>query len=151
VVLCSCFGIEGVHAGGEDHGGHVDLELLGNLGKVNGLVLTDGLADAALLVLEVEAAFVDVGDQGDGLGKVDMDGLVLGDVLVELVRILDRAVFDAGGAARALLLLDIAGLLQEGDGEVSCRAVNVINLGVGEYLYVRVPADLDQLGCEYSH
>jgi hypothetical protein len=151
VVLCSCFGIEGVHAGGEDHGGHIDLDFFGNLSEVDGLVLADRFTDAALLVLEVEAAFVDVGDQGDSLGKVDVDRFVLGDVLVELVRILDRTVFDARGAARALVLVDIAGLLQEGDREVSCRALNVINLGVGEYFYVRVPADLDQLGCEYSH
>jgi hypothetical protein len=80
-----------------------------------------------------------------------MDGLVVRYLLVEDVGIADRAVLDTGGAARALLLYDVAGLLGNGYLEVSSLPFNTVNLGIGEDLDVWMPADLDQLGCENSH
>jgi hypothetical protein len=44
--------------------------------KIYGLVLTDGLANGTFFLFQIEAVFMDIGDQGNGLGKVDMDGFV---------------------------------------------------------------------------
>ena len=78
--------------------------------KIDGVVLTDRLADAAFLLFEIEAALVDVGDERDRLGEVDVDGLVVRYLLVVLIRIFDRTVLHADGAARALVFLDVPGL-----------------------------------------
>ena len=60
--------------------------LLRLLVEVYGVVLTHPFADAAFLLFEVETALVDIGDKRDRLGEVDVDGLVLRYLLVELVR-----------------------------------------------------------------
>jgi hypothetical protein len=62
VVLGPHLRVEGLDAGGQDDGADVDLDLLGFLFEIDGVVLTDRLTDTALLVLEIEAALVDVGD-----------------------------------------------------------------------------------------
>ena len=126
-------------------------DLFGRLGEVDGIVLTDPFADPAFLLFEVEAAFVDVGDERDRLGEVNVDRLVRRYLLVELVGVLDRAVFDARRTPRTLLLDDVAGLSRECYGEVARLALYTVDFGIGEDLDVRMPADLDQLGCEYSH
>jgi len=150
-VLLADLRIEGLEARGEDDGAHVDLFLSRLLVEIDGVVLTDRLADAAFLFFQVEAALVYVGDERDGLREVDVDRLVHRYVLVVLVRVLRRAVLHADGAARALVFLDIAGFPQECYVEVSRLALHTVNLGVGEHFDVGMPADLDQLGCENSH
>jgi hypothetical protein len=55
----------------------IDFHLLRLLMKIDGVVLTDTFADAAFFLFQVKAAFIDIGDQRNGLRKVDMDGLVL--------------------------------------------------------------------------
>ena len=80
-----------------------------------------------------------------------MDGLVGVQVLVELVRDLDRAVLGADRAARAFLLNDVPGLLGQSDPEIADLSLYTLYFGIGEDLYVGVPADLDQLGRENSH
>jgi hypothetical protein len=72
-------------------------------------------------------------------------------LLVILVGILDRAVLDADRAARALVLDDIPGLPDQGDIKVSDLSFYTLYFRIGKDLYVGMPADLDQLGCEYSH
>jgi hypothetical protein len=143
--------VEGLDAGGQDDGADVDVDLLRFLLQIDGVVLTDRLTDTALLLFEIEAALVDVGDQGDGLGEVDVDRLVERDVLVVLVRVFCRAVLDAGRAARAFVLFDVSRSLGERDVEVPCLSFYTVDISIGEDLDVRVPADLDQLGCENSH
>ena len=85
------------------------------------------------------------------MSEVYMDGFILRYFLIKLIRIFDRAVFYAGRTTRAFVLHDVSGLLGKGYLEVPCVSLYTVNLGIGEDLYVRMPADLDQLGCEYSH
>ena len=35
--------------------------------------------------------------------------------------------------------------------KVTCFTFYLVNFGIGEYFYVRMPADLDQFRCQYSH
>jgi hypothetical protein len=44
--------------------------------KINGVILTDALADGAFFLLKIKAVFMDIGDQGNRLGEVDMDSFV---------------------------------------------------------------------------
>ena len=80
-----------------------------------------------------------------------MYGLIVRYLLVEDIGVFDRAVVHAGGTARTLLLNDVAGLLGKLYLEVSSTTFYTINLCIGKDLDVGMPADLDQLGCEYSH
>ena len=75
-----------------------------------------------------------------------MDGLVLRYVLVKLIRVFDRAVLYAGSAARAFLLDNIPGLLQQGYLKVSLFPFYTVNFRVRQDFYVGMPADLDQFG-----
>jgi len=84
------------------------------------------------------------------LSEIDVDGFILRYLLIKLIRVFDRAVFDAGRAARAFALDDIPGLLNQGDLKVSRFPRDAVNFGVRQDLYVWMPADLDQFGCEYS-
>jgi len=151
VVLGPHLRVEGLEAGREDHSRDINFFLLGRLIEVYGGILTDTLADSTFLVLEVETALIDIRDEGNCLSEVYVNSLVRRYFLVELIGVLDRAVLYAGGTPRALVLNDIPRLLGKGYLEVSRFPLYPVNLGIGEDLYVRMPADLDQLGCEYSH
>jgi hypothetical protein len=89
---------------------------------------------------------MDVGDQRDRLGKVDVHRLVGRQVLVVGIRNLHRAVLDANRTTRAVILDNVPGLFSQGDLEVSCFTFDLFNFGIGQYLDVRMPADLDQFG-----
>jgi hypothetical protein len=73
-----------------------------------------------------------------------MHGLVVGDILVEAVGILHRAILHAGGAARALVFDDIARLFGQRDRKVACLSVDMVDFSIAENLDVGMPADLDQ-------
>jgi hypothetical protein len=45
--------------------------------QIDGVILTDGFANTAFLLFQVKTALVDVGDQGNGLSEIDMDGFIL--------------------------------------------------------------------------
>jgi hypothetical protein len=66
--------------------------------------------------------------------------------LIKWIRDLDRTVLDTGGATRAFTLDDISGLFNQRDVEVSFFPCDTVNFRVGQDLYVRMPADLDQFG-----
>ncbi len=84
--------------------------------EVYRLVFAGPRADGAFFALEEEAAVgVYVRDQRDRLRKVNMAGFVQGQVLIILVRDLDRAVFGTGRTTPALLSSDVPGLFDEGD------------------------------------
>jgi hypothetical protein len=74
------------------------------LTEIDGLILTDAFANSTFLLFQVNTAFIDIRDQRNGLSEVDMDGFVLRYLLIESVRVFDRAVFDTGCTARALVL-----------------------------------------------
>ena len=79
-----------------------------------------------------------------------MDGLILRYFLVELVRVFDRAVLDAGRATGAFALDDIPGFSIQGYLEVPCFPCDALDFGIRQDLDIWMPADLDQFGCEYS-
>ena len=70
-------GIERLKTCRQDDGPHIDLHLLGNLTEVDGVLLAHGFADPALVLLQVKAALINVCHQGNGLGEVHMNRLVL--------------------------------------------------------------------------
>jgi hypothetical protein len=143
-VFGSHLGVEGFDARTEKDGAYFDFHLLRLLMQIDGVGLTHAFADEAFFLFQVNAAFIDIGHQGDGLGKVHMGGLVLADALIERVRVFHRTVLHTGGAAGTLLLDDVSRFLGEGDQEVSCFPFHAIHFGICENLYVRMPADLDQ-------
>ena len=150
-VLFPHLRVEGLETRGKDDGADVDLLLLGLHRQVDRVLLADSLADAALLLLQVQAALVDVRDERDGLREVDMDRLIERYVLVILVRVLHRAVFHAHRTARAQVFLDVTGLAVQCYVKISCISLYAVDFRVGENFDVGVPADLDQLRCENSH
>ena len=103
------------------------------------------------LLFKVKAAFIDIGDQGNGLREVYMDGFIRRYVLIVWIRDLDRAVLYTGRTTRAFVLDDVSGLFGQGDLEVSCFPFYTVNFSIGQDLYIGMPADLDQFGREYSH
>ncbi len=107
-------GIERLVAGRQHDRPDLDLHLLGHLVEIDGVVLAHALADRAGVVLQPQAALVDIGDERHRLGKIDVNRLVQRQVLVERIRDLHRTVFDAGGAAGALVLDDVTRLLDRG-------------------------------------
>jgi hypothetical protein len=68
-----------------------------------------------------------------------------------LIRVFDRAVFHAYGTARAFVFLDVSRLSVEGYLEIAFVPCNALYVSIRQYFYIRMPADLDQFGCEYSH
>jgi hypothetical protein len=71
--------------------------------------------------------------------------------LIVWIRDLYRAVFYTSCTTRAFVLDNVSRLFIQGDPEVSCFPCYTVNFSIGQDLYVRVPADLDQFGREYSH
>ena len=75
-----------------------------------------------------------------------MDGFIRRYFLIELIRILHRAVFDTGRTPRAFVLDNVSRLLDQGYIEVSCFPFYTANFSKCQNLYIRMPADLDQFG-----
>ena len=71
--------------------------------------------------------------------------------MIVRIRDLYRAVFYTGRTACAIVFDNVSGLFVQGDLEVSCFPFDAVNFSVSQDLYVRMPADLDQFGREYSH
>ena len=113
--------------------------------EIYGVVLTYCFANTAFLLFEVNTAFVYISDQGNCLGEIYMDRFVLRDLLVELIGVLDRAIFYAGSTTRAYALVNVSGLLNQRYIEVPCFPYYLVKFGIGQDLYVGVPVDLDQL------
>ena len=94
-------GIECLDAGRQNDRSDVDFDLLRRLTEIDGLILTDAFANTAFLLFQVNTAFIDICDQGNGLSEIDMDGFILRYFLIKSIRVFDRAVFDTGRTARA--------------------------------------------------
>ena len=80
-----------------------------------------------------------------------MDGFIKRYFLIILIRIFGRAVFYACSTARTFILKNIPWLFSQGYLKVSYLPFYTVDFSIGEDLYIGVPADLDQLWCEYSH
>jgi hypothetical protein len=112
--------------------------------QIDGVVFTNPFANGAFLLFQIEAVFMDIGDQGNGLGKINMDGFIGGEILVVRIRDLDRTVLDTHRTAGAIVFDDITGLFIQGNREVPCFTLHAVDFSIGENLYVGMPADLDQ-------
>jgi len=80
-----------------------------------------------------------------------MNCLVEGYLLVILVWILDRTVFNTCCTACAFILFYIPWFPYECYIEITYLTLYLVNLSIGENLYIWMPADLDQFRCENSH
>jgi hypothetical protein len=125
--------------------------LLRQLIEIYGAVFTYSFANTTFLLFKVKAAFIYIRDKWNRLSEIYMYGFILRYFLIKLIRVFDRAVFYAGSTTRAFVLYDIPGLLGQRYLEASYFPFYTVNFSIGEDLYVGMPADLDQLGCEYSH
>ena len=83
---------------------YIDFYLLRRLIEIDGLILTDAFANTTFLLFQVNTAFIDIRDQGNGLSEVDMDRFILRYFLIESIRVFNRAVFHASRTARAFVL-----------------------------------------------
>jgi uncharacterized protein YmfQ (DUF2313 family) len=75
-----------------------------------------------------------------------MHCLVVGNPLVERIRVFHRAVFHAGGASGAFFFNNISGAGFQGDLKVPFLAFDGFHFRECEYFDVGMPADLDQFG-----
>ncbi len=80
-----------------------------------------------------------------------MNCLVKGDLLVILIWILNRAVFNAYCASCALILFDVSWFPDQCYIKITYLTLYLVDLSIGENLYIWMPADLDQFRCQYSH
>ena len=119
--------------------------------KIYGVILTDSFANTTFLLFKVKAVFIYIRDKGNCLRVVYMDGFIRRYVLIIWIRDQDRAVFYTGCTTRAFVLYNVSGLFSKRYLEVSCFPFYTIRFSIGKDLYIGMPADLDQFGCEYSH
>jgi len=112
--------------------------------EIYGIILTDSCANRTFLAFKVKAAFIYISDKGNCLSEVYMDGFILRYFLIKLIRVLDRAVFYTGSTTRAFVLYNVSGLSNQRYFEVSCLSCYTVNFSIGQYLYIGMPADLDQ-------
>ena len=80
-----------------------------------------------------------------------MNGFIIRYILIKLIGVFDRAVFNTGSTTRAFALYNISGLFNQCYLKVSCFSCYTVNLSIGQDLNVGMPADLDQFWREYSH
>jgi hypothetical protein len=97
------------------------------LTKVYGVILADPFTDTAFFLFEIDAAFIDIRDKGNGLSVIYMDGFVIRYSLIELIRILNRAVFYTGGATDTFVLVNVSGLLRQGNPKIPRLSFDFIN------------------------
>ena len=120
--------------------------------KIYGFILTDAFAYSAFLLFKIKTGIrVNISDKGNSLRIVYVYGFIGRYVLIIWIRNHDRTVFYAGRTTRAFVFYDVSWLLYQVYLEVPCFAFYTVNLSKGQDLYVGMPADLDQFGCEYSH
>ena len=119
--------------------------------KIYGVILTDSFAYTTFLLFKVKTAVINICDKGDRLRVVYMDGFIFRYVLIKLIRVFDRAVFYTGSTTRAFVLYNVSGLSNQRYLEASCLPCYTVNFSIRQYLYIGMPADLDQFRREYSH
>jgi hypothetical protein len=73
-----------------------------------------------------------------------MYGFIGGNLLVKRVGIADRAAFDTSRTSPAFILDNIPRFSGQSDMEVAGFTFNFGDFGICQYLYVRMPVDLDQ-------
>jgi hypothetical protein len=150
-VLIGNLRLKRLKSGRQQYGSDLYLYPFLDLGEIDGFVLANGGTDVALLLFKKKAAFVNICYQWNRLRVVYMNRFVIGYRLIECIRVLHGAIFYAGGATCTFVLDDVPGLLGQSDHEVTRLSLYPFNLGIGEYLDVFLPVNLDQFRREYSH
>jgi len=146
VIFLHFPGIKGLQTGSQNDRPHIDVHLLRLLFEIDGVRLADSLTESAFLLLQVETALVNIGNQRKSLREIDVDGFIIGYILIKLIRILYRAVLRADGTTGALVLQNVSGLLSQCYSEISRLSDYTVNVGIRQDLYVWMPADLGQFG-----
>ncbi|OPY08640.1 MAG: hypothetical protein A4E66_01833 [Syntrophus sp. PtaB.Bin001] len=151
MILFVQFGIKGFHAGSQNYRPHLDLHLFLYLIEINGVRLAHGFADLTFFFLQVKTAFINISNQGNGLGEIDMDGLVLRYLLIVDIGINYRAILHTNRTPRTFVLDDVSWFSLQRYLEISHLSRYTINFRVSQDLDIWMPADLDQFGCKNSH
>ncbi len=137
-------------AGGQDDVADLDGQDLVLLIEVDGVGRAEFLAGLAG-ALDVIGAVDIVDDRvlGHGLREGSIDRLAVSQAgLEDIVDDFLRAFLPADAAAGAVLGLDIAGALLDGDGEIADIPIHFLDLGIGQQGDVGVVANLNHLGCQ---
>jgi hypothetical protein len=120
-------GIKRLEAESQNNGTYIDLDFLRCLAEIYGVILTDPFTDTTFLLLKIKAAFIDICDKGNGLSVIYMDGFVIRYLLIEWIRVLDRTIFYTGGATDTFVLVDVSGLLRQGNPKIPRLPFDFIN------------------------
>jgi hypothetical protein len=112
-------GIKWLKAGGQDYRPYVYFYFLRFLLKIDGVILANPFANATFFFLKIKTTVINVSDKRNCLRVVYMDGFVFRYLLIERIRVFDRAVFYAGSAPRASVLNNVSGFFSQGNFEVS--------------------------------
>jgi hypothetical protein len=143
--------IKGLEAGRQyDRPNLYFCRLLG-LFQIYCLVLAHPLANTTFVLFEVKTTFIDICNKGNRLSKIYMYGFIQRYILIILIRVLDGAIFYTGSTTSTFMLENIPWLLGQAYSKVSRLTFYTVDFSIGEDLYVGMPADLDQLGRQYSH
>jgi hypothetical protein len=143
--------IKGLDTGRQYDRSHFYLFFLCSLPQIYCLIPAYCRANMAFFLFEVETAFVNICNQGNGLSEIYMYGLIFRYLLIVLIRILNGAILHTGSAPGAFVLNNIPWPLGQGYYKVSQLPFYTVDFSVGEDLDIRMPADLDQLGRQNSH
>jgi hypothetical protein len=119
--------------------------------EIYGVILTYCLANTTFPLFKVKTAFINVSDKWNCLSEIYMDGFIVRYFLIILIRVFGRAILYTSSTTGAFVLQDISGLFNQRYLEVSFFPCYTVNFSIRQDLYIGMPADLDQLGCKYSH
>ena len=103
-IFISHFRIKWLKARRQNDRPDFDLYLLRPLIEIDGLILTDSFANTTFLFFQIDTAFIDIRDQGNRLGEINVDGLIFRYFLIKLIRVFDWAIFYAGRTTCAFAL-----------------------------------------------
>ena len=140
-------GVEGFEAGGQDDGAYIKGERLLPVLEIDGARGAEFFTGLAFAAFQVNAAlFINGILEGHGLPVLDESGPALAQPHVELVIHFAGAFLRTQPAGNAFVHVDVAGVLPDGDGEISGLTREIDNFRQGQEIDIEMAADLDQLG-----
>ena len=75
-IVAPLFGVKCFIARRQYDGADFYFHLLQFLMQIDGVVFTDPFTNGTFFLFQIEAVFMNIGDQGNGLGKIDMDSFI---------------------------------------------------------------------------
>jgi len=132
---------------GKNDCSYVEGKALLFLFKINGTSRTKFFTGPAFTLLKIYAVFFVYGElKGNRLGVRDISSLSFGKPLVVFIVHLPGAFFRAHTARDTFVHINKPGVLEDFHLEIASFATDRNHLGKCDEFYVKVPADLDQLG-----